>query len=91
MCNASYQEAKTNGYVPTLKHLYKKLLEQNEPEAKSLAIKLELFTNGSLNIFAHETNADIKSRIYRLIFLIWETIKNIRSIGNYRCHYQSCE
>ena len=58
-----YQDAMKNNYIPTLKHLYNKLLEQNEPEAKSLAIKLELFTNGSLNIFAHETNVDIKSRI----------------------------
>lgn len=74
-----YQEAKTNGYVPTLKHLYKKLLEQNEPEAKSLAIKLELFTNGSLNIFAHETNVDIKSRI--LSFNIFNLGKQLKTLG----------
>lgn len=74
-----YQEAKTNGFVPTLKHLYKKLLEQNEPEAKSLAIKLELFTNGSLNIFAHETNVDIKSRI--LSFNIFNLGKQLKTLG----------
>ena len=74
-----YQEAKVNGYVPTLKHLYKKLLEQNEPEAKSLAIKLELFTNGSLNIFAHETNVDIKSRI--LSFNIFNLGKQLKTLG----------
>ena len=45
-----YQDACKNRYTPTLKNLYRKLLEQPEPEAKSLAIKLELFTNGSLNI-----------------------------------------
>lgn len=74
-----YQEAKTNGYVPTLKHLYKKLLEQIEPEAKSLAIKLELFTNGSLNIFAHKTNVDIKSRI--LSFNIFNLGKQLKTLG----------
>lgn len=74
-----YQKAKVNGYVPTLKHLYKKLLEQNESEAKSLAIKLELFTNGSLNIFAHETNVDIKSRI--LSFNIFNLGKQLKTLG----------
>ena len=74
-----YQEAKINGYVPTLKHLYKKLLEQIEPEAKSLAIKLELFTNGSLNIFAHKTNVDIKSRI--LSFNIFNLGKQLKTLG----------
>ena len=70
-----YQET----HVPTLKHLYKKLLEQTEPEAKSLAIKLELFTNGSLNIFAHETNVDIQSRI--LSFNIFNLGKQLKTMG----------
>ena len=54
-------------------------MEQNEPEAKSLAIKLELFTNGSLNIFAHETNVDIKSRI--LSFNIFNLGKQLKTLG----------
>lgn len=59
----TYKDAKKNKYTPTLKTLRKFLLEQPEPEAKTLAIKLELFTDGSLNIFAHETNVDTKNRI----------------------------
>lgn len=55
------------------------LEEQSEPEAKSLAIKLELFTNGSLNIFAHETNVDIKSRI--LSFNIFNLGKQLKTMG----------
>lgn len=74
-----YQDAMKNNYIPTLKHLYNKLLEQSEPEAKSLAIKLELFTNGSLNIFAHETNVDIKSRI--LSFNIFNLGKQLKTMG----------
>ena len=43
--------------------LRKKLLEQPELEARSLALKLELFTDGSLDAFAHETNVDVENRI----------------------------
>lgn len=59
----TYKDAKKNKYTPTLKTLRKFLLEQPELEAKTLTIKLELFTDGSLNIFAHETNVDTKNRI----------------------------
>jgi hypothetical protein len=39
------------------------LLLQPENEAKRLALKMELFTDGSLNAFAHKTNVDVKNRI----------------------------
>ena len=58
-----YREQRTSGRVPTLCMLREKLLEQPEQEAKELALALELFTNGSLNIFAHETNVDTTNRI----------------------------
>lgn len=74
-----YQNAQQFSYVPTLKHLYKCLLQQPEPEAKSLAIKLELFTNGSLNIFAHETNVNIHSRV--LSFNIFNLGKQLKTMG----------
>ncbi|RGJ66261.1 TraE family protein [Eubacterium sp. TM05-53] len=48
---------------PTLKTLRAKLLEQQEKEAKALALKLEIFTDGSLDAFAHETNVDVDNRI----------------------------
>ena len=38
------------------------LLEQPEDEAKDIALSLELFVNGSLNIFNHQTNVDIENR-----------------------------
>lgn len=74
-----YQNAQQFSYVPTLKHLYNCLLQQSEPEAKSLAIKLELFTNGSLNIFAHETNVNIHSRV--LSFNIFNLGKQLKTMG----------
>ena len=68
-----YEEAKKSGEVPTLIKLRKKLEEQPENEAKDLALCLELFTNGSLNVFAHETNVDNTNRIISY---------NIRQLGN---------
>ena len=58
-----YREYKNGGPVPTLCILRDKLLEQPEEEAQSLALSLELFTAGSLNAFAHETNVDTQNRI----------------------------
>lgn len=75
----TYQEARKTGLTPTLKTLRSKLLEQPEPEAKSLAIKLELFTDGSLNIFAHETNVDTKNRI--ISYNILNLGKQLKTIG----------
>ena len=57
------QEQKKIGKVPTLCTLREKLLEQPEQEARDLALTMELYTSGSLNIFAHETNVDTRNRI----------------------------
>lgn len=75
----TYQDARKNGYTATLKTLRSFLLQQPEPEAKSLAIKLELFTDGSLNIFAHETNVDTKNRI--ISYNILNLGKQLKTIG----------
>lgn len=47
---------------PTLKDWHDILQEQEEPEAKELALKSEIYAKGSQNIFAHETNVDITNR-----------------------------
>jgi type IV secretory pathway VirB4 component len=49
-------------YVPVMSDFYQLLLEQPEEEAKDIALSLELFVNGSLNIFNHQTNVDIDNR-----------------------------
>ena len=56
-------EQKKTGIVPTLCTLRDKLLQQPEPEARGIALTMELYTSGSLDIFAHETNVDTKNRI----------------------------
>ena len=63
-CTAEvYRDRERTGRVPTLCTLREKLLGQPEPEARDLALALELFTSGSLDIFAHETNVDTENRI----------------------------
>lgn len=51
------------GSAPTLKDLRRELLKQPENEANKLALELELFTEGSLNIFAQESNVDAGSSL----------------------------
>ena len=58
--------------MPTLFHLHDMLMRQPEPEARELALSLELFTSGTLDIFAHPTNVDTKARIINY---------NIRDLG----------
>ena len=57
------KEKKQNNIVATLCTVREKLLEQPEPEAQDIALTMELYTSGSLDIFAHETNVDTKNRI----------------------------
>lgn len=51
------------GDNPTLKDFREELLRQPEKEAKALALELELFTTGSLDTFAKQTNVDINNRL----------------------------
>lgn len=64
---------------PTLKTLRAKLLEQQEKEAKALALKLEIFTDGSLDAFAHETNVDVDNRI--VSYNIFKLRKQLKTMG----------
>ena len=51
------------GAPPTLQDFHAELLKQPEPEAQDVALAIELFTSGSLNTFAKQTNVDIRNRI----------------------------
>lgn len=51
------------GEVPTMKAFYDTLLDQDELEAKELALALELYINGNLNIFAKTMNVNLQSRL----------------------------
>ena len=65
--------------MPILSDLYEEILRQDEPEAKWIASALELYVNGSLNIFNHRTNVDIKNRL--VCFDIKELGKQLKQLG----------
>ena len=58
-----YREARELGTTPTLCSLRDRLMQQPEPEAKSVALSLELYTDGSLDIFGKQSNVDLEKRI----------------------------
>ena len=74
-----YKDSKQNHITPTLSTLRQKLLAQKEPEARKLALKLELFTEGSLNVFAHETNVNVNNRI--ISYDIHSLGKQLKTMG----------
>ena len=79
-CTAAvYADCRAGGDVPTLATLRDKLLAQPEPEARGLALSLELFTSGSLDAFAHPTNVDTQSRI--LVYDIMDLGKQLKTMG----------
>ena len=49
--------------MPVLGDLHRLMCQQPEPEAQRLATALEIYVSGSLNVFKHQTNVEIKSRI----------------------------
>ena len=67
------------GTPPTLADFRDELLKQKEPEAQSLALELELFTRGSLNTFARQTNVDTSNRL--ICYDILELGEQLRAIG----------
>ena len=52
----------TNAYLATMEDLYNRLLEQEDKEARDVALGLEIFVTGALNIFNHQTNINVNNR-----------------------------
>lgn len=67
------------GSPPTLKDLHAELLAQTEAEARDIALAIELFTSGSLNVFAHQTNVDMNRRI--MLYDILDLGKQLKTVG----------
>ena len=82
-CTASvyryYQQGNYQGTPPTLQDFYEELLRQKEPEAKEIALAIELFVNGSLNTFAKSTNVDTSNRL--ICYDILDLGKQLLPIG----------
>ena len=74
-----YQKRDYQGLPPTLKDFRNELLKQNEKEAKDIALAIELFSNGSLNTFAKQTNVNINNRL--VCYNILELKKQLQPIA----------
>jgi type IV secretory pathway VirB4 component len=67
------------GQPPTLIDLYEDLMKQKEPAAQDIALGLEMFTKGSLNVFAQPTNVDLHNRL--ICFDILDLGKQLKTAG----------
>lgn len=74
---AVFQEGERSGKMPTLATLREKLLEQPEPQAKDIALILELYTVGSMDLFGHESTVDMNKRI--IVFNTHALAENLKA------------
>ena len=65
--------------MPILQDLYELMRKQAEPEAQRIATSLEIYVTGSLNVFNHRTNVDIKNRL--VCYDIKELGKQLKKLG----------
>jgi type IV secretory pathway VirB4 component len=65
--------------MPILQDLYETLLKQNDPDADYVAKALEIYVNGTLNVFNHQTNVDITNRL--VCYDIKDLGKALKEIG----------
>lgn len=66
--NVTHDYAKS----PTLKDFFNLLMSQDEPEAMQVALSLEMYCTGSLDVFAYTSNVNLQNR-----FVVY----NIKNIG----------
>lgn len=55
----TYENYSDTGEMPTLRVLHRIIAQQEEVEARHLALKLEMFTTGSFNTYAEESTVDM--------------------------------
>lgn len=65
--------------MPILEDLYNALMNQEEKEGRHVATALEIYVKGSLNLFNHRTNVDIRNRL--VCYDINELGKQLKKIG----------
>jgi type IV secretory pathway VirB4 component len=74
-----YENCQSGGKIPTLGVLQEELRKHRDKEAENLAKALELFTNGSLNVFAHPTNVNTQSRL--IVYDIRDLGSQLKTMG----------
>ena len=65
--------------MPILEDLYNLLRKQEEKIGKKLAVEMEIYVKGSLNVFNHRTNVDTNNRV--VCYDIKELGKQLKKIG----------
>ena len=65
--------------MPVLGDLYHCLREQREEKAQKIATALEIYVNGSLKVFNHQTNVELDNRI--ICFDIKDLGKQLKKLG----------
>ncbi len=65
--------------IPTFKTFYQILKNQAEPEAKDLAVALEIYAEGNLSVFSNKTNIDISNRL--ICFDTKDLGKQLKTMG----------
>lgn len=65
--------------MPVLGDLYACLRKQKETQAQRIATALEIYVNGSLKVFNHQTNVELDNRI--VCFDIKELGKQLKKLG----------
>lgn len=69
-------EEQIRAFSPTLQDIYQNLLDEDNTVAHKLAAHMQIFVNGSLNLFNHRTNVDLNNNF--LIFDIDDIKENLR-------------
>ncbi len=77
--NNVYREYTETSVMPTLTTLREHLLAQPELEAKQIALALELYTTGSLDIFGKQSNVNLDKRV--IVFDIHDLGAQLKPTG----------
>ena len=75
----SYMEDPVKEKMPILEDFYNLLIGQGNEKARGIAIRLEIYVQGSMNVFNHRTNVDMSNRI--ICFDIKELGSTLKMLG----------
>lgn len=76
---AEYMKNDYQGKTPTLKDFLKELKSQPEEQAQDIALAIELYADGTLDVFAHETNVNLHNRF--TVFDLSELTNQMKAVG----------
>lgn len=71
--------------IPTLKDFYETLKAQPEPEARNLALGIETYCVGSLNLFAYQSNVSIPDDCHLVVYDTKDIGTTMKELGVQVC------